>query len=77
MTITPFQAQRLRFALEDTRNLPSAYPILAVAGVLERTENGFKSIDPETAQKRIRELLTLRVAEGVTPAGDKAFNVSF
>ena len=50
-------AARLRFALQDGRNLPSAYPILADRGWLERTANGYVATDSATLNRRCRELL--------------------
>lgn len=47
----------LGHALDDPRNMPSAYPILADHGLMERTGNGFKSIDPDTIRRRIRDLI--------------------
>jgi hypothetical protein len=48
---------RLEFALQDCRNHPTAYPILARFGYMERTANGFKSIDPDAIRNRIREVI--------------------
>lgn len=47
----------LGHALDDPRNMPSAYPILADYGLMDRTENGFKCIDPDTIRRRIRDLI--------------------
>lgn len=55
--ITEHERNRLEHALSDFRNYPVAYPILAAHELLERTPNGFKSEDPETIARRIRELL--------------------
>lgn len=44
---------RLRHARRDSRNLPTAYPILARFGEMETTPNGFVSVDPETLNRRI------------------------
>lgn len=41
----------------DFRQLPVAYPILARYGLMERTVNGFRSINPETVVSRARELI--------------------
>lgn len=48
---------RLRHARKDSRNLPTAYPILARWGEMETTANGFFAIDPETANRRIDRLI--------------------
>lgn len=48
---------RLRHALADSRHLSVAYPFLARHGFMETTPNGFKAIDPETAVRRINELI--------------------
>ena len=45
--------RKLRFALDDSRNLPVAFEILAQFDEMQRTDCGYVSIDPETAQRRI------------------------
>jgi len=58
------EKNQLHVALSDSRQLPVAYPILAKHGLMERTENGFKSIDPEVIARRCRELLD-RIDDGI------------
>jgi len=41
----------------DFRQLPVAYPILARYGMMDRTPNGFKAINPEVVVARARELI--------------------
>lgn len=70
--LASYVADRLRVALEDSRNLPIAYPFLADAGLMERTPNGFVAQDPETLQRKCRELrdemLEADQSAGVEPA---------
>lgn len=49
--------ERLRHALEDSRNLPVAYPVLANMGLMTRTANGFRAIDPRQVISRCREAI--------------------
>ena len=51
------EISRLEHALADTRNHAVAYPILAKHGLMERTPDGFKAIDPAAVQSRCNELL--------------------
>jgi len=55
--LTAREIGRLRHALDDSRNLPSAYEILSDHGLMERTPNGFVSLDPQVIETRIRRLL--------------------
>jgi hypothetical protein len=48
---------QLHVALGDSRQLPIAYPILARYGLMDRTANGYRSIDPEVIMRRCRELI--------------------
>ncbi len=48
---------RLRHALEDSRNFPVAYETLANMGYMQRTANGFKSIDPDQIVARCHEAI--------------------
>lgn len=50
---------RLRHALTDSRNHAVAYPTLAMLGLMERTANGFKMIDPEAVNRRINEAIRI------------------
>lgn len=54
----------LHVALGDSRQLDVAYPILAKHGLMERTANGYKAIDPEAVIRRCRELID-RLADRV------------
>lgn len=54
----------LHVALGDSRQLSAAYPILARYGLMERTPNGFKAIDPDAVIRRGRELID-RLADEV------------
>ena len=55
---TDLEAASLRHAVNgDFRAWPSAYPVLAKFGLMERTTNGFRSIDPDHLLSRCRELL--------------------
>jgi len=55
---------QLHVALGDSRQLSVAYPILARYGLMERTQNGFKAIDPDAVVRRCRELID-RLADEV------------
>ena len=48
---------QLHVALGDSRQLSVAYPILARYGLMERTPNGFKAIDPDAVVRRCSELI--------------------
>lgn len=48
---------RLHMALDGQSSRHIAYPILARHGMMERTENGYKAIDPEAVDRRCRELI--------------------
>lgn len=54
----------LHVALGDSRQLSAAYPILARHGLMERTSNGYKAIDPDAVMRRARELID-RIADDV------------
>ena len=56
-TAAEFKIARLNHALSDWRNRPCAYPILWLHGLMEKTPDGYKSIDPETIDRRIKELI--------------------
>lgn len=47
----------LHVALGDSRQMSVAYPILARHGLMERTANGFKAIDPDVIVRRCHELI--------------------
>lgn len=47
----------LHVALGDSRQIDVAYPILARHGLMERTANGFKAIDPGVVVRRCHELI--------------------
>lgn len=55
---------QLHVALGDSSQLSVAYPILARYGLMERTPNGFKAIDPDAVVRRCRELID-RLADEV------------
>lgn len=54
----------LHVALGDSRQLSVAYPILSRHGLMERTANGYKAIDPDAVMRRARELID-RIADDV------------
>ena len=56
--LTELEANIIRNAMSgDFRAWPSAYPVLAKYGFMERTGSGFKAIDPETFTRRCNALL--------------------
>ena len=55
---------QLHVALGDSSQISIAYPILARHGLMERTENGYKAIDPDAITRRCHELLD-RLADTV------------
>jgi hypothetical protein len=59
-------ARRLRATADDWRKLPTAYETLAAHGWLERTDNGYKSVDLATARRRCRELAEQLESQGTT-----------
>lgn len=56
-TAAEFKIARLTHALSDWRNRPSAYPILWLHGLMERTPDSYMALDPETIDRRCRELI--------------------
>lgn len=69
---------KLRQALEDSRNLSSCYNILADHGLMERTSNGFKCIDPDAVRRRCEELLvTLTGCVKVPPVDTSPENLAY
>lgn len=52
-----FEISRLNQALTDWRNYPIAYPILTRHGEMEFTGEGWKVLDPETFQNRVRRVI--------------------
>jgi hypothetical protein len=55
--IIDHEISRLEHAISDWRSHPTAYPILAKHGYLERTANGYMAISPEAVVLRCRELI--------------------
>ena len=58
--LTNSERYRLRLALDRQRNHPNIYPLLADYGLMERTPDGFKAIDPDKVYSLCRELLATR-----------------
>ena len=50
---------RLQHALESSRNHPSAYETLANFGEMERTDDGYRCIDPEAIENRCRKVISI------------------
>ena len=65
----------LHVALGDSRQLSVAYPILARHGLMERTTNGYKAIDPDAVMRRARELID-RIADDVIQAIEPNVEIS-
>lgn len=55
--LSTMEIGKLRHALADARNLPAAYDILVKHHLMDRTPEGYKSLDPRTIQIRIGRLL--------------------
>ena len=52
-----FEISRLNQALTDWRSYPIAYPILTRHGEMEFTGEGWKVLDPEAFEKRVRRVI--------------------
>lgn len=52
-------AERIGHIINGNANLCVAYPILARHGLMERTDNGYKSIDHQVVMRRCRAALDL------------------